>query len=564
MKSAPVVHPLALLIALALSVLAPARAAPPTTPFPGWSELSVTTTTPGSATVDSKGVWTVQGSGNMPWIKRGTTNDAFEIVFKQLTGDGSVTTRLLGPAAVGDEAKIGLMMREDLSDPAAKMITLHRAGAGLGGESWLRAVTGEPFSKDRKMAAPSVNDDEMTSNHGGSNLFPPSQLPIWLKLERRGNGFTPYASTDGAFWIPVGRTQQIPMKATISAGVFVAADSDGTLQSATFDGTVTDVSARLLQPAEAAPLQPNPVIAFGGDNKVMLSWDPVNHLGQAADGYRVYKGPLGDDSNLTKIADLTASQTSYVDTTIKNGELARYRVTTLVNLGGKAVESQTITNQLYTFSGAPNPPVQIGNQVYLANVLDCGGDHELTDKAGSASVDAKGVVTLTFGGWDISMEADGGEVLLTPVSGDFTFTARVLGVPTHPDGSDADEWAKSGIIVRQTPLAESRYVGMFMTPGHGLRSAHRRHFNAGQTWDNGAPSDQTPDLPAYFRIQRRGQIISVFTSTDGKTFTPNGDVETVDMTDLPATVYVGFAGTAGGVQLPITQEKFDQVTLTTP
>jgi hypothetical protein len=105
---------------------------------------------------------------------------------------------------------------------------------------------------------------------------------------------------------------------------------------------------------------------------------------------------------------------------------------------------------------------------------------------------------------------------------------------------------------------------MFMTPQHGLRSEHRRMFNTGQTWDNGAPNGQTPDLPFYFRIQRRGTVLSVFTSTDGTTFTPNGDVETVDFADLPATVYVGFAGTAGGVQLPITQEKFDQITLTTP
>ena len=47
-------------------------------------------------------------------------------------------------------------------------------------------------------------------------------------------------------------------------------------------------------------------------------------------------------------------------------------------------------------------------------------------------------------------------------------------------------------------------------------------------------------------------------------FTPEGDVTTVDMTDLLATAYVGFAGTAGGVDRPITQGQFDKVTLTTP
>jgi hypothetical protein len=86
-------------------------------------------------------------------------------------------------------------------------------------------------------------------------------------------------------------------------------------------------------------------------------------------------------------------------------------------------------------------------------------------------------------------------------------------------------------------------------------------FNTGQTWDNGAPIGETPYPPFCVRIQRRGTVLSVFTSDDGTTFDPNGDVETVDFEDLPPTVYVGFAGTAGGVQLPIMQRKLDKVTL---
>src|SRR5437016_3500599 len=107
MKPAYPLVSLALFAGLTFGLLAPARAANP------WTEQTVTTTTKGSLSIDAKGVWTVQGSGNMPWIKRGTTNDGFEIVSQQLTGDGSVTTLLLGPATIGDEAKIGIMMRED-------------------------------------------------------------------------------------------------------------------------------------------------------------------------------------------------------------------------------------------------------------------------------------------------------------------------------------------------------------------------------------------------------------------------------------------------------------------
>jgi hypothetical protein len=305
---------------------------------------------------------------------------------------------------------------------------------------------------------------------------------------------------------------------------------------------------------------------MGGDNQVLLSWEKVNHLGQEEDGYLIYKGQVNNDSSFARIAELPGTQTSFVDTTIKNEEIARYRVTTIVKTGpsaDKILESRGLTNRLYEVSGAPNPLLTIGGRQYFASVLDCGGNHELTDKPGSASVDASGVITLRASGWDIQQEADGGEQLLTPVSGDFTFTARILGVPTQVDGSDADEWAKFGIGMRETPMAESRYVAMLMTPVHGIRSMHRRTFNCGRTVDRGVDND-LPAFPIFFRIQRRGEQVSVFRSDDGKTFEPYGDEESIAMPDLNANVYVGFLGTAGGVQLPIAQGKFDQVTLTTP
>jgi hypothetical protein len=522
----------------------------------GWTEVSVNTTAAGSSTVDASGVWTVMGSGDEMWNEA----DGFHFVFKPLAGDGSVTTRLL-TASNASGAKIGIMMREVVDDPASKVITLQRSGSNQGGESVLRALTGDEvgfqgyrMGKDRKMCP-----------DGNAKLFPASQLPIWLKLERRGDLFTPYASTDGVAWLPAGRAQRIKMNSLISAGVFVCAGSDGDLESATFDGKVTDVSGMLLKPEEAAPLQPNPLTVMGGDNHVLLKWDRVNHLGKVADGYRVYKG-LVNSSSLTQIADLPADQTSFIDTAIKNGQVAHYRVSTLVKVGiaaDQTVESATLSGRLYEVSGAPNPPLTIGDRPYFANVLDCGGNHELTNKPGSAAMDANGVITLRASGWDIQEEADGGEQLLTPVSGDFTFTARVLGVPTLTNGKAADQWAKFGIGMRETPMAESRYIAMLLTPVHGIRSMHRRTFNCGRTVDRGVTDEELTD-PVYFRIQRRSNQISVFKSDDGETFEPYGDEESIAMPDLNRDLYVGFLGTAGGVQLPITQASFDRVTVTTP
>ena len=88
-------------------------------------------------------------------------------------------------------------------------------------------------------------------------------------------------------------------------------------------------------------------------------------------------------------------------------------------------------------------------------------------------------------------------------------------------------------------------------------------LNGGRTNDVG-PNQDTPDFPIYFRIQRRGDTIGVFTSADGTTFEPYGSPETLDLPGLSQNTYVGFVGTAGGVQMPMTQQKFDQVTLTKP
>jgi hypothetical protein len=130
-------------------------------------------------------------------------------------------------------------------------------------------------------------------------------------------------------------------------------------------------------------------------------------------------------------------------------------------------------------------------------------------------------------------------------------------------GGAPDEWTKFGIAMRETPMAESRYVAMLITPEHGIRSMHRRTFNCGRSVDRGVVNE-IPTVPVYFRIQRRGEQLSVFRSEDGTTFEPYGDEETIAMPDLNTNVYVGFLGTAGGVTMPVAQARFDQVTLTTP
>jgi hypothetical protein len=230
----------------------------------------------------------------------------------------------------------------------------------------------------------------------------------------------------------------------------------------------------------------------------------------------------------------------------------------------KVLESQTFPGSkglLLYVTGAANPPVHIGDRDFFANVLDGGGNQAVTAKPGSASIDGSGVLTLRASGWALNDRIDGGEQLVTPVTGDFTLTARVLGAPTAESG-DVNESAKFGIAVRENTQANSRYAGMVITPAHGIRSPHRRLFDDAWTEDLG-PNEDTPAFPISFRIQRRGDEIKMFTSADGKTFAEYGDPATTALPGLVANVYVGFIGSSNDND-QVAQAKFDQITLTTP
>ena len=104
----------------------------------------------------------------------------------------------------------------------------------------------------QKVEKSSLKTDIPDFKIGDTPLFP-RQFPTWLKLERRGNLVTAYASTDGALWIPVSRQEPLPLKDQIVAGCFVCSHDDANLLKATFDGKISDVSSTLLKPEQAYP-----------------------------------------------------------------------------------------------------------------------------------------------------------------------------------------------------------------------------------------------------------------------------------------------------------------------
>src|SRR5438093_13035030 len=132
MRSTRIIAPLPALLLSALGLWGPVRA-----DVPNWTQQTVGTSSAGSADVDSSGVWTIKGSGSDLWDR----DDEFHIVYQPLSSDGSITTKLLGVDNGDEHSKAGVMMREDLDNTAAKIMTVQMEGGDHGGESRVPAMT---------------------------------------------------------------------------------------------------------------------------------------------------------------------------------------------------------------------------------------------------------------------------------------------------------------------------------------------------------------------------------------------------------------------------------------
>ena len=139
------------------------------------------------------------------------TSDAFRFCSRAMTGDGSLTARVVDFRATGNgDAQAGVMFRETL-DPASSHATMDLMD-GNQAEFLYRPTAGGATSS--------------STSPGGRG--------IWVRLTRVGNVITAGRSDDnGATWIGTGQ-QTIAMSSTIYVGLAVSAHANN-LSTATFE-----------------------------------------------------------------------------------------------------------------------------------------------------------------------------------------------------------------------------------------------------------------------------------------------------------------------------------------
>jgi regulation of enolase protein 1 (concanavalin A-like superfamily) len=149
--------------------------------------------------------------------------------------------------------------------------------------------------------------------------------------------------------------------------------------------------------------------------------------------------------------------------------------------------------------------------------------------AGTASESA-GTFTIEGGGIDVGGTADQFRFVYQQITGDVDVRARVAAVEF------TCEWAKGGVMIRETLAAGSRHASMFATAASGPAFVQRASTNGASTLTSGG----TDPAPLWVRIVRAGSLFTSYVSDDGATWRLVGS-QTIAMGD---TAYVGLAVTS--------------------
>jgi fibronectin type 3 domain-containing protein/regulation of enolase protein 1 (concanavalin A-like superfamily) len=269
----------------------------------GWARQDIgTVSAAGSASYAnvSQGAFVLSGSGT----GIGGTSDSFGYTYGIVTGDFTMTARL--SAVGGTLSKTGIMFRESLA-PDAKTVVIK-----LGDLGWRQAGVGTRAASAGSMTWVGGNDY--------------TWVPAWFRIQRAGNTFTAYQSSDGETWFAIG-TSTVAMASTYYVGLAACSGSStGALANATFDNVSLTGGDNTTLPA------PTGLTAQPGNTQASLNWTAVN----GAASYVLKRATVNGGPYTTVATGLTA--VNYTDTGLSNGT-TYYYVVAATNFAGQSADS---------------------------------------------------------------------------------------------------------------------------------------------------------------------------------------------------------------------------------
>jgi len=171
------------------------------------------------------GTWKLTGAGDTLYGRE--REDNFHFAYTKMKNDGAFIAKVVSiensdpenQNSIDPEAKASIVIRESL-EPNSKMAV----------------ISGRPNVEDTE--TPELGSQFSTrgayaSDGSGHQKFPLATLPIWIKLERRGESFVGYVGPDGVNWTPM-HSSRIKMSEKFFIGLGVTSNNPEEKCIATF------------------------------------------------------------------------------------------------------------------------------------------------------------------------------------------------------------------------------------------------------------------------------------------------------------------------------------------
>lgn len=508
------------------------KASPPPAP---WTSVDVGQPTVAGYSSFDNNIFTVRGAGGDIW---GPT-DQFHYVNQPFSGDGEIIAKVSSQTKTDDWAKSGIIIKESTA---------------AGSKYALLAVT----------PANGISFQYNFNGDGGSATY---TFPnAWLKLKRSGNVFTAFSSANGVDWTQTGQTTLV-MPTTVTAGLAVSSHKFDTLNTTVFE----NVTIKSSQQWTAKDIG-NPKVAGstsitngvytlkGAGDDIWSTADQLhmNYQTLPADGEIISRVTAHNDTTdgwakagiIIKQSTTPGSAYALIAVTPAHGVNFQHsynsntagpayafpNIWLKLKRTGNTVTSYTSTDgQTWTQVGSASivltGDVLIGQFVSSHNGSQAStatfdnvtviknapstalptpwvnSDIGTPKLAGSATY-ANGTFKINAAGDDIWATADQFHFVHQPLTGDGEIIARATS-QTH-----TDNWAKAGVMIKQSLATGSNYALLGVTPANGIS------FQYNFANDGGTAPYTFPN--AWLKLTKVRDVITAYRSLDGVTWSQVG------------------------------------------
>lgn len=243
----------------------------------------------------------------------GETTDAFHFVNQTLTGDGTLTARIVSLDAATADAQAGVMIRESL-DAGSKYASVTVDGANQTAFASRGGTTATSLAGMVKAVSERASPTSTTTSVAdmlstvqrvaGSVTAQGERLTTsyWVRVTRKGASLNGYTSADGQTWTLSG-TATVTMKQDVQVGLWTTSQGGTTPAQAIFDNlTVEDLPEVVPLPSpwergDIGTLTTPGTSSFASDTFQLGA--KATGLGEQTDALHYVHQPLTQDGSLT-------------------------------------------------------------------------------------------------------------------------------------------------------------------------------------------------------------------------------------------------------------------------